>query len=85
MPHMIIRSENGVENGPTIFGDEGFDPFLVDYLGGKLVQIPGSNNKVYQVHDCPRVVLDKMERMGYVASVSCFDGKSLIWTLRKLN
>jgi len=52
-------------------------------LGAVLKEEAGQSFKHYQSPDPPRVVLDRLEVLGYkvVATSGC--GQTIIWTLRK--
>jgi len=83
MPYIIISTQIRIENGPTLCGDENQDTDLMLQLGAALKEEAGQSFKHYQSPDPPRIVLDRLEVLGYkvVATSGC--GQTIIWTLRK--
>lgn len=71
------------ENGPTNVGDEHSDPAVMDYLGATRKTELGNNFSEYIVDDPPRVVLDKLEKMGYYVQAMTGVGQTLVWCLHK--
>jgi len=65
MPYILISTQIRLENGPTIVGDANSDLEIMTYLGAKLVQHLGNNFAEYNCAEPPRVVLDKLEKIGY--------------------
>lgn len=65
MPYVLISTQIRMENGPTIVGDSQSDPELMRLLDAKLMQHLGNNFAEYNCPDPPRIVLNKLERLGY--------------------
>ncbi|XP_047201505.1 GTP cyclohydrolase 1 feedback regulatory protein [Girardinichthys multiradiatus] len=83
MPYMLISTQIRLESGPTNVGDEFSDPALMSYLGARKTTILGNNFSEYHVDDPPRLVLDKLENIGFhVVSVTGV-GQTLVWCLHK--
>jgi hypothetical protein len=83
MPYLLVSTLIRLENGPTICGDELADPAIMEALGCKLVQQPGNNFKEWRCPDVPRVVLNKLEDMGYRVIGITGVGQTCVWTLHK--
>lgn len=81
MPYVLVSTQIRLESGPTICGDAWSDETLMAYLGAKLVQLPGNNFSEYRVDDAPRVVLNKLELLGYKVVTMGGVGQTAIWTL----
>eukprot|EP00112_Aurelia_sp_Birch-Aquarium-sp1_P017479 Seg4057.2 transcript_id=Seg4057.2/GoldUCD/mRNA.D3Y31 product="GTP cyclohydrolase 1 feedback regulatory protein" protein_id=Seg4057.2/GoldUCD/D3Y31 len=83
MPYLLISTQIRLENGPTMCGDEWADPQIMKILECELVQTPGNIFKQYQCSHPPRIVLDRLEIMGYSLVSVCGVGQSIIWTMNK--
>jgi len=83
MPYALISTQIRLAIGPTQCGDEWADPELMKYLGAELVHTFGNNFKEYISSDPPRVVLNKMDRIGYKVIASTGVGQTIVWTLYK--
>ncbi|XP_068729572.1 GTP cyclohydrolase 1 feedback regulatory protein-like [Montipora capricornis] len=83
MPYIIISTQIRLAIGPTICGDEWADPDLMKYLGAELVHTFGNSFKEYISSDPPRVVLNKMDLIGYKVIASTGVGQTITWTLYK--
>ncbi|XP_065067333.1 GTP cyclohydrolase 1 feedback regulatory protein-like [Rhopilema esculentum] len=84
MPYLLISTQIRLENGPTICGDEWTDPEVMKYLECELVQQAGNIFKQYECKYPPRIVLDKLELLGYQVIAMCGAGQTIIWTLKKV-
>ena len=81
MPYLLISTAIRLENGPTIIGDEKLDQSITKYLGAELVQTAGNPFKEWSVPDPPRIVLNKLECLGYRVVGTTGIGQTAIWTL----
>ncbi|CAF4048660.1 unnamed protein product [Rotaria magnacalcarata] len=72
-----------LESGPTVVGDEQTDPELMAYLGAKCFHEKCNNFSEYRTDDCARVVLDKLEKLGYCVRSMTGIGQTCIWLLHK--
>ncbi|KPP73873.1 GTP cyclohydrolase 1 feedback regulatory protein-like, partial [Scleropages formosus] len=71
------------ETGPTMVGDEHSDPEIMNYLGASKTTILGNNFSEYHVSEPPRMVLDKLEKIGYRVVTMTGVGQTLVWCLHK--
>jgi len=83
MPHVLISTQIRLASGPTTCGDEWTDKEIMKYLGAQLVHTFGNNFKEYISEDPPRVVLNKLEQIGYKVVTATGVGQTIIWTLHK--
>ncbi|XP_067847287.1 GTP cyclohydrolase 1 feedback regulatory protein [Heptranchias perlo] len=83
MPYVLISTQIRLETGPTIVGDEHSDRELMNYLGAEKTNILGNNFSEYRVNDPPRVVLDKLETIGYNVISMTGVGQTLVWCLHR--
>ncbi|NWS19337.1 GFRP protein, partial [Pachyramphus minor] len=83
MPYLLISTQIRLEAGPTMVGDEHSDPNLMDFLGARKRNMPGNNFCEYYVNDVPRVVLDKLEKIGYRVVSMTGVGQTLVWCLHR--
>ncbi|XP_071492849.1 GTP cyclohydrolase 1 feedback regulatory protein-like [Diadema antillarum] len=83
MPYVIISTQIRLECGPTICGDAESDPELMEYLGASLIKQVGNNFKEYRSPDVPRVILNRLEKVGYRVVTQTGVGQTTIWTLHK--
>ncbi|KAL4238373.1 hypothetical protein ACF0H5_003083 [Mactra antiquata] len=83
MPFILISTQIRLECGPTMVGDEWSDPEVMAYLGATKEKVLGNNFYEYKTVDPPRLVLNKLETLGY-SLVSCTGiGQTCVWTLHK--
>ncbi|KAL8618349.1 hypothetical protein ACOMHN_047421 [Nucella lapillus] len=82
MPYVVISTQIRLECGPTIVGDQWSDPVLMNKLGAKLIKEFGNNFEEYRCEDSPRVVLNKLEKLGYRVICMTGLGQTCIWTLQ---
>ncbi|XP_063080122.1 GTP cyclohydrolase 1 feedback regulatory protein [Engraulis encrasicolus] len=83
MPYMLISTQIRLENGPTLVGDEYSDPDTMTYLGARKKVVLGNNFAEYHVDDPPRVILDKLEQLGFRVVSMTGVGQTLVWCLHK--
>ncbi|CAF0782556.1 unnamed protein product [Rotaria sp. Silwood1] len=83
MPHLFVSTRIRLESGPTIVGDERVDPEIMAYLGAQLFHEKCNNFSEYRTNDCARVVLDKLETLGYHVISMTGIGQTCIWLLHK--
>ena len=83
MPYMMISTLIRLETGPTIVGDERADLDVMNHLGAQLVQSVGNPFKEWVVELPPRMVLNKLEEIGYKVVGTAGIGQTAIWTLHK--
>ncbi|XP_041668883.1 GTP cyclohydrolase 1 feedback regulatory protein isoform X1 [Cheilinus undulatus] len=83
MPYMFISTQIRLENGPTNVGDEYSDPAVMNYLGARKTTMLGNNFSEYHVDDPPRMVLDKLEKIGFRMLAMTGVGQTLVWCLHK--
>ncbi|KAL4656426.1 GTP cyclohydrolase 1 feedback regulatory protein [Arapaima gigas] len=83
MPYILISTQIRLETGPTMVGDEHSDPEIMNYLGATKTTMLGNNFSEYHVTDPPRLVLDKLERIGYRVVTMTGVGQTLVWCLHK--
>ncbi|XP_036398664.1 GTP cyclohydrolase 1 feedback regulatory protein [Megalops cyprinoides] len=83
MPYVLISTQIRLETGPTMVGDEYSDPAIMNYLGARKTTILGNNFSEYHVDDPPRLVLDKLEKIGYRVVNMTGVGQTLVWCLHK--
>ncbi|XP_061700776.1 GTP cyclohydrolase 1 feedback regulatory protein [Syngnathoides biaculeatus] len=83
MPYILISTQIRLENGPTNVGDEHSDPAVMSYLGARKTTVLGNNFSEYQVDEPPRLVLDKLEKIGYRMLTMTGVGQTLVWCLHK--
>ncbi|XP_077035811.1 GTP cyclohydrolase 1 feedback regulatory protein isoform X1 [Agelaius phoeniceus] len=82
-PGIELRLEPSREAGPTMVGDEHSDPHLMSILGATKRSTLGNNFCEYYVNDAPRVVLDKLESLGYRVVSMTGVGQTLVWCLHR--
>ncbi|NWS80422.1 GFRP protein, partial [Cisticola juncidis] len=83
MPYVLISTQIRLEVGPTMVGDEHSDPHLMSILGATKRNTLGNNFCEYYVNDAPRVVLDKLESLGYRVVSMTGVGQTLVWCLHR--
>ncbi|KAG7453943.1 GTP cyclohydrolase 1 feedback regulatory protein [Solea senegalensis] len=83
MPFILISTQIRLENGPTTVGDELSDPAVMTYLGARKTTMLGNNFSEYHVDDPPRLVLDKLEKVGFRLVSMTGVGQTLVWCLHK--
>ncbi|XP_062863206.1 GTP cyclohydrolase 1 feedback regulatory protein [Trichomycterus rosablanca] len=83
MPYILISTQIRLETGPTMVGDQHSDPAIMNYLGAKKTTILGNNFSEYHVDESPRIVLDKLEKLGYKVISMTGVGQTLVWCLHK--
>ncbi|XP_046877758.1 GTP cyclohydrolase 1 feedback regulatory protein-like isoform X2 [Hypomesus transpacificus] len=83
MPYVLISTLLRLETGPTMVGDESSDPAIMNYLGAKKTNALGNNFSEYHVEEPPRVVMDKLEKMGFSVISMTGVGQTLVWCLHK--
>ncbi|KAG7466328.1 hypothetical protein MATL_G00163790 [Megalops atlanticus] len=83
MPYVLISTQIRLETGPTMVGDEYSDPAIMNYLGARKTTILGNNFSEYHVDEPPRLVLDKLEKIGYRVVNMTGVGQTLVWCLHK--
>ncbi|XP_072896451.1 GTP cyclohydrolase 1 feedback regulatory protein [Hemitrygon akajei] len=83
MPYVLISTQIRLETGPTIVGDENSDVNLMNYLGAEKTTVLGNNFSEYRVKYPARVVLDKLEVLGYHVISMTGVGQTLVWCLHK--
>uniref|UniRef100_A0A8C7FIB0 GTP cyclohydrolase 1 feedback regulatory protein n=3 Tax=Oncorhynchus TaxID=8016 RepID=A0A8C7FIB0_ONCKI len=82
MPTIFYRIEIR-ETGPTMVGDEYSDPAIMNYLGARKTTMLGNNFSEYHVDDSPRLVLDKLEKIGFRVVTMTGVGQTLVWCMYK--
>lgn len=71
MPYVIVATQmiddgpRGMIYGPTVVGDQHSDPILMGQLNASVTKILGYNFFQFTTEDLPRVVLDKLDGLGY--------------------
>ena len=80
---MIISTQIRSEAGPTLCGDEHQDVQLMEQIGAKLTQEQGQSFKNFVCPDPPRIVLDRLAKLGYSMVGQCGCGQTVLWTLYK--
>lgn len=65
MPYILISTQIRLESGPTIVGDTYSDPLMMKFLNAEKNQQLGNNFEEFTTPDPPRIVLDKLEVLGY--------------------
>ncbi|NXC84787.1 GFRP protein, partial [Cercotrichas coryphoeus] len=83
MPYLLISTQIRLETGPTMVGDEHSDPHLMSILGATKRNTLGNNFCEYYVNDAPRLVLDKLESLGYRVVSMTGVGQTLVWCLHR--
>ncbi|KAM6953885.1 GTP cyclohydrolase 1 feedback regulatory protein-like [Aplochiton taeniatus] len=83
MPYVLISTVLRLETGPTMVGDEFSDSAIMDYLGARKSTALGNNFSEYHVDEPPRVVLDKLEKVGFSVHSMTGVGQTLVWCLHK--
>ncbi|XP_005806206.2 GTP cyclohydrolase 1 feedback regulatory protein [Xiphophorus maculatus] len=83
MPYIFISTQIRLESGPTNVGDEFSDPSIMSYLGARKTTMLGNNFSEYHVDDPPRLVLDKLEKIGFRLLSMTGVGQTLVWCLHK--
>ncbi|KAL9952309.1 hypothetical protein ACROYT_G039545 [Oculina patagonica] len=81
MPYVLLSTQIRLACGPTTCGDEWADKEVMKYLGAELVHTFGNNFKEYISQDPPRVVLNKLDQIGYRVIAATGVGQTLVWTL----
>ncbi|XP_078419168.1 GTP cyclohydrolase 1 feedback regulatory protein isoform X2 [Cetorhinus maximus] len=79
----LLADQSCGETGPTIVGDEHSDKELMNYLGAEKTTALGNNFSEYRVKYPPRMVLDKLEIIGYNVISMTGLGQTLVWCLHK--
>ncbi|XP_022239128.1 GTP cyclohydrolase 1 feedback regulatory protein-like isoform X3 [Limulus polyphemus] len=77
------KKSGKIEKGPTIVGDANSDVQLMNYLGAKKVLQQGNDYYQYCCDHTPRLVLNKLEELGYRVVAMTGIGQTCIWTLHK--
>ncbi|XP_040054953.1 GTP cyclohydrolase 1 feedback regulatory protein [Gasterosteus aculeatus] len=83
MPYVFVSTQIRLETGPTNVGDEYSDAALMIYLGARKTTMLGNNFSEYHVDDPPRLVLDKLEKIGFRVLTMTGVGQTLVWCLHK--
>ena len=83
MPYLLVSTTIRLENGPTIIGDSDINPDLAADLGAKKVTYPGHTFSHYETPDPPRIVLDKLDKMGYKLISTTGMGQTCVFTMYK--
>ncbi|XP_060789945.1 GTP cyclohydrolase 1 feedback regulatory protein [Neoarius graeffei] len=83
MPYILISTQIRLESGPTMVGDEYSDPAIMTYLGAKKTTMLGNNFTEYHVAEPPRLVLDKLEKLGFKVVAMTGVGQTMVWCLHK--
>ncbi|XP_068608379.1 GTP cyclohydrolase 1 feedback regulatory protein [Brachionichthys hirsutus] len=83
MPYILISTQIRLENGPTNVGDQYSDPAVMNYLGATKRTVLGNNFSEYNVDEPPRLVLDKLEKLGFQVRTMTGVGQTLVWCLHK--
>ncbi|CAF0924550.1 unnamed protein product [Adineta steineri] len=83
MPHLLMSTRIRLEPGPTIVGDERADPEIMNYLGATLCHEKCNDYSEYRTEDCARIVLDKLEKIGFRVISMTGIGQTCIWLLHK--
>ncbi|XP_052001464.1 GTP cyclohydrolase 1 feedback regulatory protein [Xyrauchen texanus] len=83
MQYILISTQIRLETGPTMVGDANSDPSVMNYLGARKTTILGNNFSEYHVDEPPRLVLDKLEKIGYRVVSMTGVGQTLVWCLHK--
>ncbi|XP_041354682.1 GTP cyclohydrolase 1 feedback regulatory protein-like [Gigantopelta aegis] len=83
MPYIMISTQVQLERGPTTVGDEMSDLEIMQYLGASLSKQLGNNFPEYKVADPPRVVMNKLEKIGYKVVAMTGVGQTCIWTMHR--
>uniref|UniRef100_A0AAZ3P7Z9 GTP cyclohydrolase 1 feedback regulatory protein n=1 Tax=Oncorhynchus tshawytscha TaxID=74940 RepID=A0AAZ3P7Z9_ONCTS len=65
MPYVLVSTQIRLETGPTMVGDVYSDPAIMNYLGARKTTMLGNNFSEYHVDEPPRLVLDKLEKIGF--------------------
>ncbi|XP_078515950.1 GTP cyclohydrolase 1 feedback regulatory protein [Lissotriton helveticus] len=83
MPYVLISTQIRMETGPTVVGDESSDDILMARLAASKRTVLGNNFAEWYVDDPPRVVLNKLETLGYRVVSMTGVGQTLVWCLHK--
>ncbi|XP_016414727.1 GTP cyclohydrolase 1 feedback regulatory protein isoform X1 [Sinocyclocheilus rhinocerous] len=83
MPYILISTQIRLETGPTMVGDEYSDLSIMNYLGARKTTMLGNNFSEYHVDEPPRLVLDKLDKMGFRVVSMTGVGQTLVWCLHK--
>mmetsp|Transcript_25121 Transcript_25121/g.63153 ORF Transcript_25121/g.63153 Transcript_25121/m.63153 type:complete len:88 (+) Transcript_25121:94-357(+) len=84
MPYIFVFTSVVCTTGPTVVGDRSSDEEVMQLLGAKLKPRPGSEHELQWVTpDCPRIVLDKLELLGFRVCSQSGQGQTILWTLHK--
>ncbi|XP_054155910.1 GTP cyclohydrolase 1 feedback regulatory protein-like [Oppia nitens] len=83
MPYLLISTQIRLECGPTIVGDSLSDPQLMAKLNAIKCTQMGNKFEEWRTDDCPRIVLDKLDGMGYTVISMTGVGQTCCWTLYK--
>ncbi|KAF4101833.1 GTP cyclohydrolase 1 feedback regulatory protein [Onychostoma macrolepis] len=84
MPYILISTQIRLETGPTMVGDEYSDPSIMNYLGARKTTMLGNNFSEYHVDEPPRLVLDKLDKIGFRVVSMTGVGQTLVWCLHKV-
>ncbi|XP_030212496.1 GTP cyclohydrolase 1 feedback regulatory protein [Gadus morhua] len=83
MPYILISTQIRLETGPTNVGDEDSDPAVMNYLGARKMTMLGNNFSEYHVDEPPRMVLNKLEQIGFRVLTMTGVGQTLVWCLHR--
>ncbi|XP_041702897.1 GTP cyclohydrolase 1 feedback regulatory protein [Coregonus clupeaformis] len=83
MPYVLVSTQIRLETGPTMVGDVYSDPAIMNYLGATKTTMLGNNFSEYHVDDPPRLVLDKLEKIGFRVVTMTGVGQTLVWCMHK--
>ncbi|XP_067944340.1 GTP cyclohydrolase 1 feedback regulatory protein-like [Watersipora subatra] len=83
MPVVLVTCLIRLMTGPCYVGDEQSDEDLMKALGATLGQQPGNHFKEWRSEEPPRVVLNKLDALGYKVISSTGIGQTCIWTCYK--
>jgi hypothetical protein len=65
MPYLLVSTQTRLETGPTMVGDADSDPSLMMELNATPSKQLGNNFVEYTTTWTPRIVLNRLEELGW--------------------
>jgi len=83
MPYLLVSTLTRLEIGPTVVGDAESDENLMKSLEAVPSKQLGNNFVEYATQLRPRIVLDRLEALGWSVVAMAGIGQTCVWTLHR--